>query len=91
MPCCRDCNSQKGGKPFREFINANAKLTEAEKLNLIHRLETHLAFAKPIQPSNLSSEGQDALTKFLALQTQILGLMEEADKYAQVLRLQKNG
>ena len=87
----QSANNSNFCKPFREFINANAKLTEAEKSNLIHRLETHLAFAKPIQPSNLSSEGQDALTKFLALQTQILGLMEEADKYAQVLRLQKNG
>lgn len=91
VPCCRDCNSQKGGKPFREFINANAKLKEFEKSNLIKRLEAHLALAKPIRPSNLSPEGQDALAKFLTLQTQILGLMEEADKYAQVLRLQKNG
>ncbi|MBU3898177.1 MAG: HNH endonuclease [Gammaproteobacteria bacterium] len=91
VPCCRDCNSQKGGKPFRAFIVANAKLTETEKSNLTHRLETHLALAKPIQPSNLSLECQEALTKFLALQTQILGLMEEADKYAQVLRSQRNG
>ena len=90
-PCCRDCNSQKGGKPFRDFINANANLTETEKSNLILRLETHLALAKPIQQSNLNPEDQKALTKFLALQTQILGLMEEADKYAQILRIRKNG
>ena len=91
VPCCRDCNSQKGGKPFRDFIYADVRLTETEKSNLIRRLETHLALARPIQPSNLSPEGQETLTKFLALQTQILGLMEEADKYAQDLRLQKNG
>ena len=91
VPCCRDCNSQKGGRPFRAFINGNARLTEAEKSNLILRLETHLALAKPIEPSNPSPEGHEALTKFFALQTQILGLMEEADKYAQILRLQKNG
>lgn len=91
VPCCRDCNSQKGGKPFRDFINANARLTEAEKSNLILRLETHLALAKPIEPSNPSPEGHEVLTKFLALQTQILDLMEEADKYAQILRLQQNG
>ncbi len=47
--------------------------------------------AKPIQPSNLSSEGQEVLTKFLSLQAQILDLMAEADKLAQVLRSQKNG
>ena len=91
VPCCRDCNSQKGGRPFRDFINANAKFTESEKSNLILRLETHLALAKSIEPSNLSPDGQAALTKFLVLRTQIFGLMEEADKYAQILRLPKNG
>lgn len=91
VPCCRDCNSQKGGKSFRDFINANASLTETEKSNLILRLETHLALAKRIEPSNLNPQRQEALTKFLALQTQILGLMLEADKHAQILRLQKNG
>ena len=91
VPCCRDCNSRKGGKSFRVFVNANATLTDAEKSNLMLRLETHLALAKPIAPSNLSPGGHEALTKFLTLQTQILGLMEEADKYAQILRLQKNG
>ena len=90
VPCCSACNSKKGGKPFRDFINADASLTETEKLNLIGRLATHLTLAKPIQSVNWSLEGQEALTKFLALQTQILGLMEEADKYAQILRLQKN-
>ena len=90
-PCCRDCNSQKGGKPFRDFINANANLTESEKSHLILRLEAHLSLAKPIQQSNLNSEGQKALTRFLELQTQIFSLMEEADTHAQVLRMLKNG
>ena len=91
VPCCRDCNSQKGGKPFRDFINTNATLTDAEKSSLILRLEKHLALAKPIAQSNLRSDGQEALTKFLALRAQILDLMKEADKYAQILRQQKNG
>jgi hypothetical protein len=91
VPCCRDCNSQKGGKPFRDFISADARLTDTEKLNLICRLEMHLTLAKPIQPSNLSPEADEALKKFLELQTQILGLMAEADKFAHVLRVQKNG
>lgn len=89
MPCCRDCNSKKGGKPFNDFINADKRLTEIEKSNLIGRLKTHLALAKPIQPPNLNVEGQEALTNFRALQAQILGLMKEADKHAQILRLQR--
>ena len=91
VPCCRDCNSKKGGKSFRSFINANATLTEIGKSDLIRRLELHLTLAKPIQSSNISSEGQEVLTKFLSLQAQILDLMAEADKLAQVLRSQKNG
>jgi hypothetical protein len=89
VPCCRDCNSQKGGKSFRNFINENSRFTETEKSDLILRLETHLALAKPIEPLNLTPEGQEVHAKFLALQTQILGLMEEADKYAQILRSKK--
>lgn len=89
VPCCRDCNSKKGGKPFNDFINADKRLTEIEKSNLIGRLKTHLALAKPIQPPNLNVEGQEALTNFRALQAQILGLMKEADKHAQILRLQR--
>ena len=50
-----------------------------------------LTLAKPIQPSNLCSEGQKVLTKFLSLQAQILDLVAEADKLAQVLQSQKNG
>jgi hypothetical protein len=87
VPCCRDCNSQKGDKSFRDFINTNLKRTESEKLHLIFRLETHLALAKPIEPSTLSTDSREVRTKFLALQTQILDLMVEADKYAQILRL----
>lgn len=90
VPCCRDCNSQKGGKPFRDFVNGNARLTDEEKSNLICKLERHLALAKPIEHSSLGSDGQQILNKFLALQTQILGLMEEADRYAQILRSGKN-
>ncbi len=89
VPCCRDCNSQKGGKPFRDFINANANLTESEKSNLIYKLETHLALAKPIGHSNLNSEDQETLTRFSTLQAQIFRLMEEADQCAQMLRIRK--
>lgn len=89
VPCCRDCNSQKGGKPFRDFINAKVNLTESEKSNLVHKLAAHLALAKPNEHAILTSENQETLTRFVALQTQILGLMAEADRCAQMLRIQK--
>ena len=91
VPSCRECNSEKGGKPFRDYVAANAMLTESEKATLIRRLEIHLALAKPIESSALDPEGQQALKKFLELQAQILRLMEQADKYAQVLRKRRDG
>lgn len=89
VPCCRDCNSQKGGKSFHDFINANPSLTESEKSNLIRKLEAHLGLAKPIEHSNLNPEDQETLAKFFTLQGQILGLMAQADRCAQMLRVRK--
>ena len=91
VPSCRECNSEKGGKPFRDYIAANARLTDSEKATLIRTLEMHLALAKPIEPSALDPEGQAALSQFLELQAQVLRLMEQADKYAEVLRKRRDG
>ena len=42
VPCCRDCNSAKGGKPFREYVNT-LYLESTAKADLIARLERHLS------------------------------------------------
>lgn len=76
VPCCRDCNSRKGGRPFRDFVNDSVTLDEGEKQALISRLNLHLALAKPIDPSDLNSDGQNALVKFHKVQIQILDLRE---------------
>ncbi len=85
VPSCRDCNSEKGGSSFEEFVQGRVSLNEREKTNLIGRLEAHLALAKPIDQSTLSPEEQNALKHFTEVQAKILALMEEADKYASVL------
>lgn len=91
VPCCRECNSEKGGKAFRAFVSADARLTEIERAALIRRLENHLSLAKPIEPGTLNPDRQEILSKFLAVQSQILELMEEADKYATQLRSRSDG
>lgn len=91
VPSCRECNSEKGGKPFRDYIAAAARGTESEKRELIHKLEVHLALATPIAPSALDPKGQEILSKFLEVQAQILRLMEQADNYAQALRKRRDG
>ena len=89
VPCCRDCNSAKGGKSFHEFVKT-LNLLQDNKFDLISRLECHLSLAKPINMALLNKEGQQALDHFHAIQTQILTLMEEADRYAEILRAQRN-
>ncbi|MFZ1745336.1 MAG: HNH endonuclease [Nitrospirales bacterium] len=91
VPSCRECNSEKGGKPFRDYIAATTRLTESEKRGLIRRLEMHLALAPPIAQLALDPEGQEILSKFLEVQAQVLRLMEQADSYAKALRKRRDG
>jgi len=91
VPSCRKCNSEKGGKSFRAYGSADARLTEGERTALIRRLENHLALAKPIGPGAPNPERQETLSKFLEVQVQILRLMDEADKYAKLLRARTDG
>ncbi len=90
VPCCRDCNSEKGGKPFRDYVST-LNLSPAEQADLITRLEKHLSLATPINTSDLEFESKDALDQFNAIRAQILKLMEEADRFAQILREKSNG
>lgn len=90
VPCCRDCNSEKGGKPFRNYVNT-LKLSPTEQTDLIARLEQHLSLATPIDTSSMDIEGKNALDQFNAIQAQMLRLMEEADKLAQIIRENRNG
>ncbi|MCX7157062.1 MAG: HNH endonuclease [Rhodocyclales bacterium] len=81
VPCCRDCNSEKGGKSFRDYVST-LSLSPIEQADLIACLEKHLSLAAPIDISTLDSEDKDALDKFNAIQLKILRLMEEADALA---------
>jgi hypothetical protein len=90
VPCCRDCNSSKGGTPFREFVKT-LELSDEEKSNLVARLASHLALAKPIDQSRLDKKGKEALASFNEAREKILALMAEADGYANTLRDQIYG
>lgn len=85
VPCCRDCNSAKGGKPFQAYVES-LPLSPHEKTDLISRLKNHLAQARPIDKSALDAEKRAAFEKFNAIKGQILELMQEADRCAEVLR-----
>ena len=86
VPCCRDCNSDKGSTPFEDFVNSRDYLDDDQKSDLICRLKQHLNLAKPIQETN----NPEALTELNKIKLQIFHLMKEADRYAAILRNGRN-
>lgn len=84
VPCCKDCNSRKGGKSFHEYVKT-LDISNTEKENLNFRLEKHLSLAKEIKANN-TPEFMDAKKNYDAIRSQILNLMQDADKAAQVIR-----
>jgi hypothetical protein len=85
VPCCRDCNSAKGGKPFQAYVGT-LPLSRDEMNDLVSRLKRHLAQASRIEMSALDAGEQAAFDRFNAIQAEILALMEEADRCAEILR-----
>lgn len=85
VPCCAKCNSSKGLKSFSEFVRGMVVLEE-KKADLIHRLNTHLALAKPMELADPDEESQKVLEEFKQVKDQIFQLMKTADQLAEVLR-----
>ncbi|MBM3330103.1 MAG: HNH endonuclease [Calditrichaeota bacterium] len=85
VPCCKDCNSSKAGKPFPEFIQS-LPLSASEKLRLDRRLNAHLKNAKPFNVDNLDPASTKAFAKLIEIREEIFQLMRDADECAQVIR-----
>jgi hypothetical protein len=85
VPCCKECNSAKGSKPFREFVNSLPDMSQPDKTALIGKLEKHLLLAKPIEEIK-GVKRQEAHEKFLEMRKQIYDLMKEADQLALIIR-----
>ena len=86
VPACGECNSKKGRKPFKEFVESSVQISQADKALLIERLENHLRQANPISTQQLDDEGKAAFQRFQEIQKAILNLMVEADNYAEIVR-----
>lgn len=86
VPCCRDCNSKKGSKDWRQFIESEIHDMEYRD-TLIARLETYLKrFAKPINISQIEEDSSDDWAEYMSIKKQIFELMIEADKVAERIR-----
>lgn len=85
VPCCKNCNSKKGNRDWREFLKNITKDNEDYILKE-QRIYSYLtAYAKEIDLSKLTME-IDKWNRYNEIKQEILDLMHEADELAAVLR-----
>ncbi len=84
VPCCRECNSSKGSRDWKEFI---------KNLELQQKLETYLkTYATPIEMDEIrrlkdeDDEFKKDYDNFIKKRDEILKLMQEADEIAKRIR-----
>ncbi len=85
VPCCRDCNSRKGGKEWREWLQGEAAPDMNERIALIDGYSASLE-AECVTVEELRSLAPDLMGRYERLQNEILRLMHEADDVAAQLR-----
>jgi len=86
IPCCRKCNSKKGAKDWRQFIESGIQ-DESRRIALISCLETYLnRFATPIDVEKIETNAPDDWARYASIKNQIFVLMREADQVAERIR-----
>jgi hypothetical protein len=84
-PCCKNCNSAKQGRDFREFVENDSSI-EGDRNDLIARLEAHLHSAQLIDKIFLEQRGGDEYKRYQEILDDVRKLFEKADALAEVLR-----
>lgn len=86
VPCCKECNSQKGSKEFVAFVNGSNRIN-CDKLELIRLLRSYQRqFAKEINLSELQRKLPNEYAEFQSVKQEIFELMKKADEIANQLR-----
>lgn len=86
IPCCRSCNSKKGSKDWRQFIEHHVT-EETNRTQIQIKLSQYLTrYAKVIDIDQIKRELPDEWLRYLAVKEQILALMKEADTIANRIR-----
>nr|CCA87186.1 hypothetical protein RALSY_mp30506 [Ralstonia syzygii R24] len=88
VPCCRDCNSSKGGKPFEAYIDGLHTLSEESRAKVKARLRAHSELARMNRARPSPSE-RALLQKYRNIQNQVLALLQEADACAEDIRTER--
>lgn len=83
VPCCKECNSKKGGKDYKIFINECDKIENKQELiELLSLYQKKFTFE--INFNNLKS--LEEYKKFDSIKKEIFDLMEKADLLAKNIR-----
>lgn len=89
VPCCRDCNSSKGGKSFEVYVDSLERLTHERRVQLKARLREHSAQNRTNRPLPSMNE-RVLLEKYRGIQDQVLALLQEADACATEIRTERD-
>lgn len=85
VPSCRDCNSRKGNKPWRSFVEQ--EIAEPLRSAVVVRLEAYqLRFAAEIDLAEARTRDTATWQRYDAIRAEIHQLMLEADRLAITLR-----
>jgi hypothetical protein len=89
VPCCSDCNSQKGSKDWESFLSSKSATLGTEAFTLKRQLL--LAYVQLSESPDrfrefLRDECGDEYREFYALKNQIVEMMRQADKISESIR-----
>lgn len=76
VPCCKRCNSEKGAKPWKEYVKDPQK---------IKQIEAYAELARKVCLENVDKKWLD---EYNSLRDQLLTVMEKADEIAEQIRNQ---
>jgi 5-methylcytosine-specific restriction endonuclease McrA len=84
IPCCKECNSAKGNKDWKEFIS-KTKQRKVEKK--IARIEKYIKNNSINYKKKLKSKAiKGDYIKYTEIKNKVLELLKKADKQAEVIR-----
>lgn len=88
VPCCRHCNSSKGGKRFDAYIDSLVQLGVSTRESMKARLRAHASLAT-MSSTGVTSRERALLRKYRSIQDQVLALLQDADVCAEEVRSER--
>ena len=86
VPCCKRCNSEKGGKDPLQFIETSTRIA-GDRTRLTNLIRNYMhSYAKPINLGQLEKKLPEDWNRFEKIKKEIFMLMNEADQIAERLR-----